>query len=244
MNQQDVLATLAKVGAVITNDHFVYTSGKHGSVYVNKDAIYPYTHEISLLCLVLAERFKDEGVETVIAPEVGAIVLAQWTAHHLSQLTGRDVVFATYAERDERVVFKSEGRLNLTIGVESFTIDEDDEVIIRRPQFVIKRGYGNHVTGKRVLVTEDLLTTGGSAKKVVEAVRAKDGNVVGLGVLCNRGAVTLEAVGNPPRMEALVNTTLAMYEESDCPLCQAGVPINEEYGKGKDFLARRKSETI
>ncbi|HBU21471.1 TPA: phosphoribosyltransferase, partial [Candidatus Beckwithbacteria bacterium] len=35
----DVVAILKRIGAVITNDHFVYTSGKHGEVYINKDAL-------------------------------------------------------------------------------------------------------------------------------------------------------------------------------------------------------------
>ncbi len=39
MNEQEVLDILAKTGAVITNSHIVYTSGKHGTAYVNKDAV-------------------------------------------------------------------------------------------------------------------------------------------------------------------------------------------------------------
>ncbi len=35
----NVVDILKKVGAVITDSHFVYTSGKHGSVYINKDAV-------------------------------------------------------------------------------------------------------------------------------------------------------------------------------------------------------------
>jgi len=44
MDEQEILAILKRVGAVIT-DHFVFTSGLHGSYYVNKDAIYPHTLE-------------------------------------------------------------------------------------------------------------------------------------------------------------------------------------------------------
>lgn len=43
MNQ--VVDVLKKIRAVITNDHLVYTSGKHGEVYINKDALYPRTTE-------------------------------------------------------------------------------------------------------------------------------------------------------------------------------------------------------
>ncbi len=41
MNEQEVLQVLGKVGAVIADSHIVYTSGKHGTAYVNKDAVYP-----------------------------------------------------------------------------------------------------------------------------------------------------------------------------------------------------------
>ena len=45
MNDSEIVQILKKIGAVITGDHFVYTSGKHGSVYINKDALYPHTKE-------------------------------------------------------------------------------------------------------------------------------------------------------------------------------------------------------
>ncbi len=35
--KNNIVSLLKKVGAILTDDHFVYTSGKHGSVYINKD---------------------------------------------------------------------------------------------------------------------------------------------------------------------------------------------------------------
>ena len=95
---------------------------------------------------------------------------------------------------------------------------------------------------KRVLVVEDILTTGGSARKVVEAVRAIGGNVVGVGVLCNRGGVTAQDLANVPKLEVLVNISLDAWNEADCPLCKQGVPVNPDVGKGREFLARRQQE--
>lgn len=106
--------------------------------------------------------------------------------------------------------------------------------------FVIKRGYDKFVTGKRVLVVEDVLTTGGSVKKVIEAVRAIGGNVVGLGALCNRGGVTCEQLV-VPRLRALVKVKLDAWDEAECPLCAQGVPINTDVGKGREFLARKQA---
>lgn len=98
--------------------------------------------------------------------------------------------------------------------------------------FVIKRGYDKLVAGKKVLVVDDSTTTGGSVKKVTEAVRAAGGSVVGLGVLCNRGGITKEAAGNVPKLVALLNLNFPTHDAAECPLCKAGVPINTDVGKG------------
>jgi len=98
MNEQEVLAILGKVGAIITKSHIVYTSGKHGRTYVNKDALYPHTAETSRLCRTIAERFASDGVEVVIAPAIGGVILSQWTAYHLTEIAGYEVL-GTYAEK-------------------------------------------------------------------------------------------------------------------------------------------------
>ena len=95
-------------------------------------------------------------------------------------------------------------------------------------------------TAKKVLVVEDVLTTGGSVKKVVEAVRALEGQVIGVGALCNSGNITANDLGNVPELLALVKISLESWEEKDCPLCQRQVPINTVLGKGQEFLVRQK----
>src|SRR3989339_1159783 len=95
-----VVDILKKIGAVITDDHFVYTSGKHGSVYINKDALYPHTAETSEVCRTMAEMFKDKEVEAVVGPALGGIILSQWVAHHLSQMKGKEIL-AVYTEKNK-----------------------------------------------------------------------------------------------------------------------------------------------
>lgn len=207
MTETEVLSLLGAVGAVITNSHIVYTSGKHGSAYVNKDAIYPHTKETSALCFEIAKEFMNSGVEVVMAPAIGGVILSQWVAYHLSQLTGKEVL-GVYAEK-----------------------------AANGESFVIKRGYDQLVNMKKVLVVEDVLTTGGSARKVVEAVRVLGGDVIGLGVLCNRGGITPADVADVPVLFALVNVKLDAWPEVECPLCAKGVDINTNVGKGTEYLA-------
>lgn len=248
MNEQEVLRLLGEVKAIITDSHIVYTSGLHGSAYVNKDAVYPHTKVISALCRGIAEQFADDGVEVVVAPAIGGVIISHRVADHLSEITGREVL-GIYAEHEEcgvMVAEKSDIRIPLPAG----TFDREnelDEIIlyrgeglaVKKPTFVIKRGYGKLVAGNKVLVVEDILTTGGSARRVIEATRALSGYVVGLGVLCNRGGITPKDVGGVPKLFALVNVKLDSWDEASCPLCKQGVSINTDVGKGKDFLARR-----
>ncbi len=228
MEKNEYLATLERVGAVVTDSHIVYTSGKHGSAYVNKDALYPHVAETSYLCRVIAEHFMHSGAQAVIAPAVGGVILSTWTAFGLSMITGKEVL-STYAEK-EVVAFLHPD----CIGIPGAT----KQAYAETGKFIIKRGYDKLIAGKKVLVVEDLLTTGGSARKVVEAVRAIGGDVVGLGVLCNRGDVTAEQVG-VLRLDALVNVKLDAWDEEDCPLCKRNVPINTDVGHGRYYLAQK-----
>lgn len=202
-----VLDVLQKVGAFRAG-HFVFTSGLHADTYINKDAIYPYTAETSQLCRMTAEHFAKSGVEVVIGPAIAAAILAQWTAHHLSDMSGTEVK-AAYADKDGQ------------------------------GGFIIRRGYDQVVKGKKTLIVEDLTTTGGSIRKVVEAVRAAGGDVIGAAAICNRGDVTKEAVGNPPEFFSLLKVHLEQWPADMCELCKRGIPVNTEVGHGKDFIAQQ-----
>ena len=198
-------------GAIITDTHVVYASGLHGNTYLNKDAVYPHTEKISELCRLIAERFKGRGVEVVAGPTIGGVILAQWVAHHLGGLDGRKIL-AIFAEEE--------------------ALPNGDK---RR---FFKRGYDKLIAGRKVLAVEDILTTGGSIKKVVDAVKALGGDVVGCAALANRGGVRDEDVG--AKVTALIDITLKAWKENDCPLCKKKVPVNTEVGKGREWLARRK----
>lgn len=84
MTGEEVFDLLEQHHAIIRNRHVVYTSGRHGDAYINKDAIYPDTAAVSSLCQEIASRARDSRIQVVAAPAVGGIALAQWTAHHLS----------------------------------------------------------------------------------------------------------------------------------------------------------------
>lgn len=149
MTQDQAKIRLAQLGAVLTNNHFVYTSGRHGSVYVAKDMISPHPTDICAFGKAIAQKFLGQGIGVIAGPAVASIPLVQWTAHWLGKLDGNEVL-AVYAEREK-------------------------SAIPREPKFALGRGYDKLAKGRRVLVVDDILTTGGSAESVVEAVRAAGG---------------------------------------------------------------------
>ncbi len=85
MNDPAIMRMFSSGGAIVSNSHFVYSSGRHSSVYVNKDALYLYPRTISSLCQLIAAQYPDAGaIDAVVAPVLGGIVLTQWVACHLT----------------------------------------------------------------------------------------------------------------------------------------------------------------
>ena len=79
---------------------------------------------------------------------------------------------------------------------------------------------------ERTLVIEDVVTTGGSAREVVELVRAAGGSPIGVGALLDRSEPEKPPdLGVPLR--ALVRLQAPSWEERDCPLCAQGVAIDD-----------------
>lgn len=201
----NVIDILKKVGAIITDSHFVYTSDLHGSVYINKDSLYPHTEETSQMGMLFAKKAEALDVDVVVGPALGGIILSTWTAYHLSSLKNKEIL-GVYTEKDEN---KNQ---------------------------VFTRGYDRLVRDKNVLVIEDLTTTGGSVKKVVETVRSGGGRVVAVIVMVNRRpkTVTGDAVGAP--FMALAELPVEDWPEEKCPLCKAEKPIDTSVGHGKKYL--------
>lgn len=205
-----IIDILKETGALITDDHFVYTSGKHGSVYINKDAIYPHTEKASEVGLLFAEKLKDQKIDVIVGPMIGGIILSQWTAYHLSKLQNKEVL-SVYTEKDA----------------------QNNQVFGRR-------GYDKLITGKNVCIVEDLTTTGGSVAKVVNTVKAAGGNVISVGVMIDRSpnGMTENIIGAP--FFTLGTLPAEAYEENECPLCKTGTPVNTKIGHGKKFLEGKK----
>ena len=90
-----------------------------------------------------------------------------------------------------------------------------DGVMQWRRGFVIRRG-------QRVLVCEDVITTGKSVGEVIDALHTEGADVVGIGALIQRGASNLK-----PEPFAVVRLNLETYPPEACPLCAKGIPLEK-----------------
>lgn len=85
----------------------------------------------------------------------------------------------------------------------------------------LRRGFVIH-PGERVLVVEDIVTTGGSVQEVLDVVKQARGEIVGVGMLVDRSGGKA-SFGVPT--EALLHLSVPTHQPDQCPLCAKGVPV-------------------
>ena len=88
---------------------------------------------------------------------------------------------------------------------------------------VLRRGFSIS-KGEKVLVVEDVVTTGGSTKEVIDMVRSFGADIVGVGSIIDRSSVAID-FGAPFKSLAKIN--VGTFEEKDCPLCRKNVPVTK-----------------
>ncbi len=86
----------------------------------------------------------------------------------------------------------------------------------------LRRGFTIE-PGARVLVVEDVVTTGKSTREVIEVVRERGGVVVGVGAIVNRSGEDNPFAPLP--FTTLLTVSIPTYQPAECPLCKQGVPV-------------------
>lgn len=85
-------------------------------------------------------------------------------------------------------------------------------------EMTVRRGFSVK-QGERILVIEDVITTGGSTRECIAALTAIGGNVVAAASIIDRSNGAADV--GVPRI-SLVSLDVPMYEPAECPLCAAG----------------------
>jgi orotate phosphoribosyltransferase len=176
-----VLERFRRVGAFLEG-HFRLTSGLHSPGYLQSALVLQHPAEAAACGEAIAERVRGLGVDVVLSPALGGIVIGQEVGRALG-------VRAIFAERQD-------GKL------------------------ILRRGF-TLAPGERVLVVEDVVTTGGSTRETIDLARAAGATVVGAASIIDRSG---GSQGLDVPYHALVPIALPTYQPESCPLCAQGVP--------------------
>jgi orotate phosphoribosyltransferase len=182
VSEADILEQLRSAGA-LKEGHFLLASGRHSDRYIEKFDLLRRPPETVAACGLIADRFRDAGIDVVVGPTTGGVILAFEVARQLGAL-------AAYAERTAEGASGRE----------------------------IRRGT-TFEPGQRVLVVDDILTTGGSVRETLAALAAHSVEVVAVAVLVDRSSA---GVDFEVPLHALARMGISTWTPAECPLCAAG----------------------
>ncbi|MDI3310451.1 MAG: orotate phosphoribosyltransferase [Thermoanaerobacterium sp.] len=103
------------------------------------------------------------------------------------------------------------------LGAKALFAEREDGVMKLRRGFEIN-------DGDNVLVVEDVVTTGGSVKEVIDLVKNYNANIVGVASVVDRSNGN---VNFGVKFESIISIDVVSYESEKCPLCEKGLPIDK-----------------
>ncbi len=196
---------------VIRRGHFIGASGRHLDTYVNKNVLNTNPKKVQVLGSYIAQLCAHLNIDVVASPAAGAVALGHEVAKRI---------------REAQFVFTEK-------------VSEQDGAGHSTERQGLKRGYDQVVNGRRVLVVEDIVTTGGSLLSVVDARKKAGGIPVGASAIVNRspGTVGSEVFGVP--FIPLLNLDLQSWSDESVPDVLKRVPIDTSIGHGAAYVANQ-----
>jgi len=193
VDDQRITELLREVGAWHTG-HFLLASGLHSNQYLQCQKILQYPRHGMTLAEEMARRILDCGLKptAVVGPALGAVHWELLVAMALDKAVGGEAVRAIFAERPDG-----------------------------KKEFEIRRGI-ELSAGEKVLVVEDVTTTGGSARKVVELVRSLGAQPIAVGAVVDRSGGAAD-FGLP--FISLLKLNIETFSPEDCRWCKEGPPL-------------------
>lgn len=185
---------------VMCHGHFRLHSGLHSDAYINKNALYTSPTDLMDFCWDAVSLLLDIPFDVIAGPESGGAKLAMFLSASISNFfINKD------ANYDWPCVYAEKS---------------DGSMIFRRNQKALIRG-------KRVLIVDDVLVTGDSIAKTINAVREAGGTPVHIFVIWDRSADNFQ----PPDVNIISfdKLSLGVWEEAVCYLCEMGESLDKEF---------------
>lgn len=193
MLKRDELLKMLEDAGAIRHGHFELSSGLHSAMYVQCALVLQYPRFAEKLGQELAAQFSGSEIGAVVSPAIGGLIIGQEVARALPETPTGDS--------------RSGG------GVPAIFVERDAS-----RKMSLRRGFSLR-PGQRVLVVEDVWTTGGSTREAIRVVEETGGAVVAAGALIDRSGGKID-LGVPAK--ALLEISIPSYAAGDCPLCQSG----------------------
>ncbi len=184
--KDSVLLELFQQLGVVSNGHFVLSSGRHSEEYWEKFRLLEWPRVTERLCHEIARRYRQSDIAAVVGPTTGGALLAQEVARQLDTRC----LLAEPASNGGRAL---------------------------RRGFVLR-------AAERVLIVDDVLTTGLSLHETLGAIKAFQPDIAGIEVLIDRSGGEAIAQFDLP-CHALLTVSARTYSPDACPLCAAGIPV-------------------
>jgi orotate phosphoribosyltransferase len=206
---------LFRRSGALREGHFQLKSGRHSEQYLEKFLVLQDPEATSELCAFWAARNQDEDGTATVDVVAGPTT------------GGIVLAFETARQLGVRDIFAEE--VTGTDGA-------------RRREF--RRGFRIE-PGERVLLVDDILTTGGSLLAMLPAVEAAGGDIVGCHVLVDRSGglatLTSPSTGRVYPLSALWTLEVPTYEpgKRQCRGCRAGLPLHLPGSSGTSEVADR-----
>jgi orotate phosphoribosyltransferase len=195
MEREELLKMFESAGA-IRHGHFELSSGLHSAMYVQCALVLQYPRFAEALGRDLAEKFARHEIDAVVSPAIGGLIIGQEVARALPE---------------PRPAFPADAPRGG--GVPAIFVERDAS-----GSMSLRRGFSLR-PGLRVLVVEDVWTTGGSTREAIRVVDGAGGRVMAAGALIDRSGGKID-LGVPAK--ALLEISIPSYAADDCPLCQSG----------------------
>ncbi|MFN3550551.1 MAG: orotate phosphoribosyltransferase [Endomicrobiia bacterium] len=192
--RKDSLIELFKRYNAILEGHFLLSSGLHSNKYIQCALILQYPDLAEKVAMLLFEEIRDKSS---FWQEVSLIVSPALGGIVIGQELAR--VIKTFSNKQVRAIFT----------------ERDDN-----GNMILKRGF-EILSEDKIIIVEDVVTTGKSTKEVIDVVKNYSGNILAVCSIFNRSKEINFSLPYFYIEKIEVNN----YNPQECPLCARNIPL-------------------
>jgi orotate phosphoribosyltransferase len=185
--------------------HFRLESGHHGGLWLDLDPLFCDPRRIAPFVTALADALRPYEAEVVCGPLLGGAFLAQLVARELG---------AGFSFTERVMPARADG--------------------LYRARYRLPAALSGGIRGRRVAMVDDVMSAGSALRGTFEELRSHGAAPVAAGALLVLGSAGVDhfaALGVP--VEAVARDEYTLWLPDECPLCAAGVPLEDVAAAGR-----------